>query len=155
VPTVTITESADMTAMLEQMSVLVQRTAAKKAVRAAGQVVARRARQLCRRSEQTGTRKHWSRRTAAQRAGVKALADTIGVVVREYEHAFVAVVGPQLPGGELGHLVEYGHAEVLWGRATGRRVAPRPFLRPAADETQAEQHAAMVSSLRASLESVG
>jgi len=29
------------------------------------------------------------------------------------------------------HLVEFGHVEVLWGKPTGRRVAPKPFLRPA------------------------
>lgn len=32
------------------------------------------------------------------------------------------------------HLVEFGHVEVLWGRPTGRRVAPKPFLRPALEK---------------------
>ena len=148
-PGVQITESADMTAILERLPVLVQRAAAKQAVRAAGRIVVKRAKQLCRRSTQTGTRKHWSRTTAAERASVKALADTIGMRVVEYEHTIVAVIGPQLPAGALGHLLEYGHAEVLWGQRTGRRVAPQPFLRPAADETQAEQAAAMLQALRA------
>ena len=137
-----------MAALLEKLPILVQRQAAKKALRAAGRVVAQRAKSLCPRSAMTGTAAHWSRAVAGARASVKPLAETIGVVVREYEHTFVAVVGPQLPAGALGHLVEYGHAEVLWGRATGRRVAPRPFLRPAADETRGEQDAAMVQALR-------
>jgi hypothetical protein len=32
------------------------------------------------------------------------------------------------------HLVEYGHVKFLWGRPTGERVAPRPFLRPALEK---------------------
>jgi len=29
------------------------------------------------------------------------------------------------------HLIEFGHVKVLWGKRTGERVAPRPFMRPA------------------------
>ena len=32
------------------------------------------------------------------------------------------------------HLVEYGHVKFLWGRPTGERVAPHPFLRPALEK---------------------
>ena len=32
------------------------------------------------------------------------------------------------------HLVEYGHVKVLWGRQTGERVPPHPFLRPALEK---------------------
>lgn len=31
------------------------------------------------------------------------------------------------------HLVEFGHAKVLWGRQTNEKVPPHPFLRPALD----------------------
>ena len=57
------------------------------------------------------------------------------------------MVGPQYPAGALAHLVEFADADaydrVMWGRRTDRKAKPRPFLRPAFDETQAEQLAAM------------
>ena len=31
-------------------------------------------------------------------------------------------------------LVEFGHVLIAWGRITGRRVAPRPFMRQALDK---------------------
>jgi HK97 gp10 family phage protein len=46
----------------------------------------------------------------------------------------VVATGRHVSGGEKGfhaHLVEYGHAKVLWGRRTGGRVPPHPFMRPA------------------------
>lgn len=32
------------------------------------------------------------------------------------------------------YLVEFGHVKVLWGKRTGGRVKPRPFMRPALDK---------------------
>lgn len=32
------------------------------------------------------------------------------------------------------HLVEYGHVMIAWGRPTGKRVPPHPFLRPALEK---------------------
>jgi len=32
------------------------------------------------------------------------------------------------------HLVEYGHVLIAWGRVTGKRVPPKPFLRPALEK---------------------
>jgi len=123
-----------------------------KALRAAGKVVVKRARELCPRSSRTGTREGWSNKTAGSRTGAKPLAETIGVVVRKYDTTSVAVVGPQYPAGALGHLVEYGHKLIVYGHPTGRRVPPKPFLRPAADETKDEQEAAMLRVLKAELE---
>jgi hypothetical protein len=93
--------------------------------------------------------------TAADRSNVKPLAETIGVVVRKYDTTSVAVVGPQYPAGSLGHLIEFGHREILYGRDTGRRVPPKPFLRPAADETRGDQDVAMLNVLRAELAKAG
>ena len=149
---VTITETGDMNAILEQLPVMLQRGAVDKALRAAGKVVAKRAKELCPRSSKTGTREGWSKQTAGSRTGTKPLAETIGVVVRKYDTVSVAVVGPQHPAGALGHLVEYGHRMVVYGHDTGRRVQPKPFMRPAADETKGEQEAAMLRVLKAELE---
>jgi len=35
------------------------------------------------------------------------------------------------------HLVEFGHVKVLWGRRTGERVPPHPFMRPALERGRA------------------
>lgn len=149
--TIKITETAELDSLLAQHEMLLRGKALTKALRAGGNEVAKRARQLCPRSLQTGTWDAWSKKTEAERAGVKPLADTIGVVVRDYGPRFVMLVGPQYPAGALGHLVEYGHAEVLWGQPTGRRVPPKPFLRPAADETIGQVHGAIVGSLQQDL----
>lgn len=140
-------ETGDMERLLSDIDVTLRRKAARDAVRAAGNVVAKRARQLCQRSARTGTRKHWSNNTESQRQGVKPLADTIGVVVRDYGDVFVAIVGPQYPAGALGHLVEFGHAWVAWGQVTSEEIKPSPFMRPAADETTSEQVAALTNKL--------
>ena len=151
---VTITETGDMNAILEQLPIMLQRGAVDKALRAAGKVVAKRAKELCPRSSQTGTREGWSKQTAGSRTGAKPLAETIGEVVRKYDTVSVAIVGPQYPAGALGHLVEYGHKLVVYGHPTGRRVPPRPFMRPAVDETKGEQEAAMLGVLKAELDKV-
>lgn len=35
--------------------------------------------------------------------------------------------------GYHAHLVEFGHVKVLWGKPTGERVPPHPFMRPAVE----------------------
>jgi hypothetical protein len=32
------------------------------------------------------------------------------------------------------HLIEYGHVLIAWGRVTGKRVPPHPFMRPALEK---------------------
>lgn len=133
---------------LERVEQGLRTRALRKSLRRGGRVFAARAAQLAPRSIETGSRESWSVSTEAERQSVKPLAETIGVVVREYGHVMVLLVGPEYPAGALGHLVEYGHAEYLWGQATGRRVPPHPFMRPAADETESLVHSTIVSTLQ-------
>ena len=149
---VTITETGDMDHILKQLPDMMQRGAMDKALPAAGKAVAKRAKELCPRSARTDSTELWSKKTAGDRSNVKPLAETIAVEVRKYDTVSVAVIGPQYPAGALGHLVEHGHREFLYGRQTGRRVQPKPFMRPAADETKGEQEAAMMRVLKAELE---
>ena len=125
------------------------------AVQAGGDVVADRARQLCHRSTQTGSSRGWSDEYFAKRASKKPLADTIAVEVRDYGPRALAVIGPTYPDGAHGHNVENGHEEVLYGVRTGRRVPPYPFMRPAFDETRAEQTAAMQGVVEKSAKELG
>ena len=68
---------------LGQVEQRLRTTALKKALRAAGKVVADRARQLAPRSLQTGTWDAWSKKTEGARAGAKPLAFCPGETVTE------------------------------------------------------------------------
>lgn len=110
------------------------------AVKAAGEVVAARARDLCPRGDTAD----------------KPLRDTIAVEVRDYDQRALAVIGPQYPAGAHGHLVEDGHEIVTRdGKRTGRRARPRPFVRPAFDETKDQQQAAMQAVVTRTLQELG
>lgn len=129
-------------------------------VKAAGEVVAARARTLC----PVGDPTHHPEN--------KPLRDTIAVEVRDYGVRSLAVVGPQYPAGAHGHLVEFGHDIVARGESTnvgkGRRsgakskggltsgrTQPKPFMRPAFDGTKGEQLAAMESVINRTLWELG
>jgi hypothetical protein len=92
---------------------------------------------------------------SADKPDLKPLRDTIGSVVRGYGERTLGVIGPMVPAGAHGHKVEHGHAEVLWGLRTGRRVPPHPFLRPAFDQTKAQQLAAMEAVIARTLRELG
>ena len=51
-------------------------------------------------------------------------------------------VGPTWPEGAHAHLLEFGHKLIAWGRETGKRVAPRPFMRPAMEASRGQIKAA-------------
>lgn len=64
-------------------------------------------------------------------------------------------IGPRRGGqykGYHGHLIEFGHKMVLWGRLTNRRVKPYPFIEPAyrskKDEVEGRMGKALNSVLR-------
>jgi HK97 gp10 family phage protein len=158
------------------------------AVKAAGEVVAARAKQLC----PIGDAKEGRRRLRLRK---KPLKLTIAVEVRDYDQRALAVVGPEYPAGAHAHLVEYGHDIVIGGAAmpkqrpgwtpeliwdpkhktwkfkhgaprrpkagtvpTGTRrgrTTPRPFMRPAFDETKDQQQAAMQAVVTRTLRELG
>jgi len=156
---VEITGYEDLIKALDRVDEALSGKVKREMVKAAADVVARRARQLCPRSATTGSRRHWSRKTATARGGVKPLAETIGVEVRDYGPRALAVVGPEYPAGALAHLVEFAGVDaydrVMWGRQTNRPAKPQPFMRPAFDETQAEQLAAMEAVVAGAIRDLG
>lgn len=113
------------------------------ALKAAARVVASEARRLCPEGDYAHNR------------GAIPLHETINVRLRDYGQRGLAVIGPVYPAGAHGYLVEYGHAEVLWGKATGRRVPPKPFMRPAFEGTKREQQAVMESVVARNLRELG
>jgi hypothetical protein len=103
----------------------------REALAAGARVVASEARRLC----PEGDEDH--------NPGAIPLHETIDWRYKDYGQRGLVIIGPVYPAGAHGHNVENGHAEVLWGKPTGRRVPPKPFLRPAFDGTKEEQHATM------------
>ncbi|HUT92652.1 MAG TPA: hypothetical protein VMY37_24380 [Thermoguttaceae bacterium] len=127
---------------LNSLPVRIQKNVTRSAIRAAMRPVVNRAKQIARARKKAGGFKE-SREEKKQRRteDLYHLSETIGVVVRTYPASgtILAVAGPIAGSrygykGNIGHLVEAGHAKVLWGRVTGEQVPPYPFLAPAWDE---------------------
>lgn len=116
-------------AKLSKLEAIAKIGAIEKGLRAASKPVIGMAKMLC---PQGGPR-------TGDKAGKKHLRDTIGFVYRRYAKVEMGIVGTLYPAGAHGHLVEYGHQEVLFGKPTGRRVPPKPFMRPAVDQTRGAQ----------------
>lgn len=63
-------------------------------------------------------------------------------------------IGPRRGGqykGYHGHLIEFGHKKVLWGRRTNERVKPYPFIEPAYRAKKDEVEGRMGSALNSVL----
>ncbi len=98
---------------LRRLTLMVRGQALDKALRRGGKLIVQRAKELV----PVGDRKRYSQARKAK----KRLKETIGIAVREYANARVAVVGPQYPAGAHGHLVEHGHRTVHRHTGTLRR----------------------------------
>lgn len=144
---VTITETAAIERQLARVDAMLRHSIARKAVRAGGDVVRKRLKQLIPRSANTGTRDRWSKKTRAKRSGVKPHVETIGLVVRDYGHHFVAVVGAQYPAGALSHVIEGDHKLVAWGKPSSMVITGHAYTEQAADETTNAQQAAIESTV--------
>lgn len=97
------------------------------------------------------------------KSGKKHLADTYKKKVIQYDDGtVVGLVGAEYPAGAHSHNVEFGHDIVSGGKKAreGRRApdkvgavvgraAPRPHVRPAAEQTQSEQKTAFETVLSA------
>src|SRR3990172_2955513 len=152
--TVTITETRAIDEQLGRVNAMLRHDIVRRAVRAGAVVVQRAIKAKIPRSSATGTRKKWSKTTRSKRQGVKPHADTIGLVVREYGHYFVAIVGAQYPAGALYHLLENDHSLVAWGVPTDTVITGQPYTEQAGDETKAEQQAAIEGTVRKLVDSL-
>lgn len=155
--TLEITGYDELLKMLDRIDTALTGKIKREMVKAAGAVVAKRARDLVPVGD------------PADKPDLKALRDTIAIEVRDYGLRSLAVVGPALPAGAHAHNVEYGHRIVVGRRARGRklrrtedtrrdtasRARPRPFMRPAFDETQEAQLGAMAAMVQATLRELG
>lgn len=58
-------------------------------------------------------------------------------------------------GGAHGVPLELGHRLIYFGRKTNKDVAPRPFLRPAADQSHGEVISYITSAMNRALDEMG
>lgn len=126
--TTTVQEDRNTLELLQRVAIGLRGPIAKKARLAAGRIVAGSARQRVTGPGYKG-----------DKPGLKPLRDTMRTVDRDRGTTFV---GPEYPAGAHGRLVELGH-----DAEDGSRVPAYPFLRPAADETTAQQQQVMADTL--------
>lgn len=134
-------------------------------LRAGGNEIAKRARQLAPRSSKTGSAKKWSKKMLVdggtggtpRSKAEKPLWKTIALVVRKYGTGGVSVVGPKWPEGNKAYFntSPSGRKQVLWGTRTGRAVVPiRNWIVQAFDETKQLQLSAMKKKLRQKMQEI-
>lgn len=135
----------DFEKALLAMELQYRTSALSKGVRAAGNVVAKKAKALV----PIGDPQH--------KPDHPPLKDTIKVKVKPYNDGMrvVAIVGSRRPQGSHDHLVEYGHWIRRRGKAGqgpgqwyGAKVEGKQYLAPAADTTKKEQQQAVVDAIR-------
>lgn len=121
-----------------------------KALGAAANPVVTLARQYAPDSVRSGSRAHWSAKVRSARSATKQHKDTIGKsTVRQYGNGKAAIyVGPLFPAGNLINVIGHPHQQVLWGRPTGRVIAPVTYLNTAASNSTAAQQAAFVEKVK-------
>lgn len=140
----------DTLKLLEQLPWQIREKVLKSAVRDAGRVVvnAARAKLRAHRSSRTGTQTLWSKKLREKRASRRwDLYQSIGQRVQVYERTVVAFIGARWPWGAHAHLLERGGVFRRWGK-TSTYQPPRPFLRPAVNETRPQQNLAMISRVK-------
>ena len=84
-------------------------------------------------SRVTGTRFLWSDETQQDEDGSQDLIDSIRVVIVTADDVPIqtVLVAISKESSDKARFLEYGHEQVLWGRETGERSEPDPFMRPA------------------------
>lgn len=130
--------------ILKRIAPDLREKAIKQAIRAAGRIVANKAKTLVPQPGYPG-----------DKPGKKPLRDTFKVRVRNYRAIFVAVVGPGWPEGAHSHLVEEGHEQVKRDGTTGAFVPGKKYLAPAAEQTIDEQLGVMRTKLFAQIKKSG
>ena len=146
---VTLTGFEKALSVMSDLPLEMRGPAIKAALRKAGQVVARRAKQLVPPPGYPGDKPEF-----------KPLRDTLGVEVKGYESATVAIVGPKRPAGAHGHLVEGADSEGQnidvrhhsRGQPTGTVLVKQPFVGPAAKQTEGAQRTAIEEGIRKATE---
>jgi hypothetical protein len=154
---VEIVQDVDMDALLSRMAAEVKISGIQSGLKSVGQMVISEAQKRVPRSSVTGSKKKWSRSYRQKYGKSQPLHTQFIVKPKEYRGGKVqaVIVRVKYPQGAHGHLVEFGHRSVLWGRRTGAIVQGKQFMRPAVDAVRAQSDAAFKSGLEAAIVAAG
>ena len=145
-------EATNIGKFLKQFPIELRHKVLTKGVRKATAVVRTAARQKVASivSKEPGTRAQQSAEVKKKREGVKTLKQSVGNKVKQYNSIVYGTVGARYGrgwGGSLSHLLEYGGVFPRWGK-TRTYQPPRPFMRPASQQTLQQQKDAVVGTLK-------
>ncbi len=147
--TLRIDGDGEIDALLAKLPVLVVSKGGPtdKAMRKAGAIVRTRARQIAPDSRKTGTRDKQSAKSKA--IWQNKLKNNIKSKLVKYPTTSVAIVGATTDANQAHSMQEIPRKHVLWGTSRTRqyRIA-RNWITKAADETKAQQDAAIGQALR-------
>jgi hypothetical protein len=152
-----IAQDIDMDAMLSKLAGEMKLKGIESGLKHVGQMVIAEAQQRVPRSSQTGTKKKWSRSYRERYKKSTPLHTQFVLKPKEYRGGKVlaVVVRVKYPQGAHGHLVEFGHRSVLWGRRTGGMVQGKRFMLPAIEASRVRADAAFKSGLEAAIVGAG
>jgi hypothetical protein len=152
-----IKQDIDMDAMLGKLAGEMKLKGIETGLQHVGQMVIAEAQQRVPRSALTGTKKKWSKSYRQRYRKSTPLHTQFILKPKEYKMGKVlaVVVRVKYPQGAHGHLVEYGHRSVLWGRRTGSMVQGKRFMLPAIEATRSRADAAFKQGLEAAIVGAG
>lgn len=154
---VSLTDTKTTDALLANLPIELRGKTLTKAIRKAGNEVAKEARRRLTANNMPGY--------PGDKPDKPPIAKTVKTVVRMYGVVVAAFVGPTYPDAAHSHLLEFGHRVVLpRGKSPRKRksgepaaktfVKGRPYLRPAADLTKGQQQAAIIETLKKGLSEI-
>ena len=128
-----IQESVNFEDVLSKLAGQVKISIQQSGLENVGRMVIQEAQQRVPRSSVTGTKKKWSQAYRKKYNKSSPLHTQFITKHKAYKGGKVLamVVRVRYPQGAHGHLVEFGHKSVLWGRRTGEVIQGKRFMLPA------------------------
>lgn len=139
--------------LASQVKIKIQQTG----MESVGRMVISEAQKRVPRSSLTGTKKKWSR-SQRQRYGKSQPLHTQFMWKHEkYKSGKVLamIVKVRYPQGAHGHLVEFGHRSVLWGRRTGAVIEGKRFMLPAVEAVRSRANDTFLRAVETAITMAG
>lgn len=154
---VEIKQDIDMDAMLSRLAGEMKLQGIERGLKHVAEMIIAEAQQRVPRSSQTGTKKKWSKSYRQRYRKSTPLHTQFIFKPKSYKAGKVlaVVVKVKYPQGAHGHLVEFGHRSVLWGRRTGAMVAGKRFMLPAIEASRSKADTAFKAGLEAAIVGAG
>lgn len=148
-----IQESINFDDVLGKLAAQVKISIQQSGLENVGRMVIQEAQQRVPRSSVTGTKKKWSQSYRKRYSRSTPLHTQFITKHKAYRGGKVLamVVRVKYPQGAHGHLVEFGHKSVLWGRRTGAVIQGKRFMLPAIEAVRERADAAFKRGVEAAI----